>query len=142
MNQLLARVKDGKLEYSKTEISEILSGLEGKQILISFDVWHGKPTLPQLGYYFGGIVSKHHKEFGYTKDEFYSALIEHCGKVEVTNQKTGVIEYLPKSVSKRNKMQMMELIDNVIRFLGENSIRVQTPEEYYSKMQAQADRST
>ena len=135
MNQILAKVKDGKLEYSKTQISEVLKNLEGKEVLISFDQWHGKPTLPQLGYYFGGIVSRHHKDFGYTKDEFYSALIEHCGKVEAVNQKTGLVEYLPKSVSRRNKMQMMELIDNVIRFLGENGIEVRTPEAYYERLQ-------
>lgn len=134
MNQIIASVKNLRLRYSKTQINELLKNFDGKKVVISFDEWRGRPTRSQLGYYFAGIISEHHKHFGYTKDEFYAALIEHCGKLQVVNKKTGEVEYLPFTVSRRSKMQMVELIDNVVRFLAENGIVVQSPEEYYEKM--------
>lgn len=135
MNQLIAESKDGKLEYSKTQETEILSILGNGKVLLSYTKWHGKPTRAQLGYYFAGMVKRKEilEHYGYTADEMYAKLIEHCGKEEVVD-KNGVIEYLPITVSHRNKMQMMSLIDRCIKFLAEEGIYVDTPDEYFQKL--------
>lgn len=135
MNQLIATNKNGELTFSKTQECEILSKIGEGKILLTFEKWIGKPTRNQLGYFFAAIV--HDKavceHFGYTPDEMYSKLIYHCGMEEFVDR-DGVVEYLPLTVSQRNKMQMMALIDKVIKFLAEEGIHIETPDEYFEKL--------
>lgn len=133
MNSIIGTVKNGKVIYDKGLMQVIIAPLEGSRIEITIKKFSGKKTISQLGYIFGGIVGHAAKEYGCLPQEMYSLLMSECNKKPVVNKKTGEIAYVPFGLSSNDKFETAQVIDRAIRYLAENGICVETPDEYLQR---------
>ena len=142
MNQLTAKILNENLDlqYDKGAMRDTLLRLglsernwQEKEVLLTVSRFSGKKTREQLGYYFGGIVEFAAKNLhggGYTKEEAYYLIMEHCSKRPVTNKRTGETCLRAMRLSELDKFRTAQLIDEAIIWLASEGCVVETPEEY------------
>lgn len=132
MTQLISTIQDGALTLDSDEYRKFILKNEGREVLVSFDVFGSRKSREQLGYFFGGIIGTL-EDLGWTKREGEIYLKQHCGECEqFADPKTGEIKLLLPSIADMNMKELSVFIDACLKHLGEQGIEVPSPEQYWA----------
>lgn len=138
----LGTVKNGRVVYDRPVfLQSELDKLEGRQIRIYFEEIKEKKSIPQLAFYFGGIIRK--TCMGSTLfegwmegeiDQFFRTRFLSYIKTIRSSDGTVTFTTVQNELRDLTKDEMTLFINHVIQFLAENGIEVLEPEMYkYNK---------
>lgn len=129
--EYFSNVKDGKLQANISKIiAEDLKQFEGKRIHLTMERNVSKRTLPQnaLFHMYVGIIADH---LGYELEEMKEIIkFKYC-KVEKVDEKTGEVFEMLELTRYMNKLRMMQLIEQTIRFAAGFKIVLPDPSKFY-----------
>jgi len=131
-----AKVEAGKvIIQNRKQLDKDLKFFEGKSMTITIEKKRSKRSSPQNRYYWGvvipifreGLIDAGWNRFNCSKEKVHEMLKEKfLPKNEIVNQVTGEIIEMPASTSEQTKSEMIEYIDDIIRFSAE-FLNVQIP---------------
>lgn len=129
--QIISKAKNGAVSFNDDELKKFLLKNEGKEILVSFDVFGEKKSREQLAFFYAGVIGSL-VDLGWTKREAEIYLKQHCGECEqVPDPMTGEIRLILPSIADMNMKELSVFIDACIKHLGEQGVDVPQPESYW-----------
>lgn len=129
--QIISKIKNGAVSFNDDELKKFFLKNEGREILVSFDVFGEGKSKEQLGFFYGGVIGAL-VDLGWTKREAEIYLKQHCGECEqVPDPITGEIKLILPSIAEMNMRELSVFIDACVKHLGENGVHVPTPLEYW-----------
>lgn len=131
MIHLIGRVEADKLLVDRRLLELFLATYEGKRILATFELYYGKKSPQQLGYFFAGLVSEGARILGLSEWEMKEWIKLRCAPVQSVNKATGETIVVGKSIASMEKLEFGRLIDSAYEFLKAYKVPVKTPEEYW-----------
>ncbi len=133
--ELFSTVKNGKLQPSTTkDILHILSGLEGKRVVITIDKLSTKRSLQQNAYLhlLFTILTESLNDLGnnFTMLEVKELMKAKFALIDVVNEESGeVLGKRIKHTSEMTKTQLNEFFESIIRWAAEMNIILPYPSE-------------
>jgi hypothetical protein len=135
-------VKNGRIIYDRPVFYQAeLQKLDGKDVKVVIEERKEKKTIPQLAFYFGGIIRKTCLEStlfeGWMDEEidqfFRHRFLSYIKTMRYPDNTSAAVKVI-NELRDLSKDEMTMFISHVIRFLNENGIEVLEPEMYkYNK---------